>query len=297
MALLETLTKPWVIEPMTKHTHTVIFLHKFPSDIDKNTLRDRLLCEKSARDELTLRSKFPSIRWVFPHAKQHPVLANGLPDKDHWGRIKAEERAALSLVWGDYIPYITQVIMNEAQQLAGGTEKIILGGRGTGSVAACRALQSFPELPTLTLEHSPDLQARFVKDFFGNESWTEIRQVKLAGFVGMHGNGGMKPRSDETDFQLLSNLSQKKTTVAGSLLQNTPHTIVRTGYNHVTMKWGPDRLHVLVEFVAELGVRYEPLGYGDEEDEERARAQERVKSEPEADEKIVAGMDIDMKGA
>ncbi|KAI8624361.1 hypothetical protein F5Y19DRAFT_319461 [Xylariaceae sp. FL1651] len=291
MALQKTLTEPWVIEPLTEHTHTVIFLHKFDPEADENLLRKKLLCEKRTKNGITLRAQFPTIRWVFPHAKQHPDLPTGAPDTDHWGKITAEERTALGLRWRDDIPYVTQVVMNEARRI-GGTDRVVLGGVGIGAEAACRALQSFPEPPASTLARRTDLQERFVRHFFGHGAWTRLDEVRLAGFVGMHGYvGERKPSRDEADFWLLANRFQGRTTVAGTLLQNTPRTFVRGGYKYTTDRWDGHRVDVFARFVAGLGVERQPRGYVDA-DAEQARRREREKKEREADEKMVADMGV-----
>lgn len=71
----------------------------------------------------------------------------------HWSNLSAEEKRELGLTVPG-VPYVTQVILQEAGRV-GGLDKIILGGQGRTAEAAHDAMSSFPESPvsSTTSEH------------------------------------------------------------------------------------------------------------------------------------------------
>ena len=68
MANITSSSEPYVLELLTKHTHTMICLHGRGGDgwLFTGMLLSTILPAYENRD--TLRSRFPSRRWVFPSA-------------------------------------------------------------------------------------------------------------------------------------------------------------------------------------------------------------------------------------
>ncbi|KAI1259406.1 hypothetical protein F5Y18DRAFT_300712 [Xylariaceae sp. FL1019] len=187
MSVQATLIKPWVIEPTTQHTHTMIFVQKFSQTQTECQIWEQLVCHKICWKRHSLRQHFPSMKWVFPHGK---IPSNGSSLESHtnvWEPtdLSSDERTAVNLNWGKEVPYLTQIILNEAQ-LIGGTDKIILGGQGIGAVAAQRALQGFDKPPIATPLPLPEGPREFIHTYVANVSGLPKRQVKIAGFFNMH---------------------------------------------------------------------------------------------------------------
>ena len=199
MSLREVLAKPLALEPLARgnHTHTVIFLHRYPQDTTEKALRAKVLSARHTKNTRSLRLEFPTVRWVYPYPK---LTGN---DGVHWTGLDERDMAILELEPGRALPYITQIILQEAKR-AGGLEKVILGGQGETAVAAHEALCRMPELAR-ELRDDPGEVKRFLQDHFGSGG-DAIGDLRLGGYVGMHPNNGQLTR-DERSCSLLSRFS------------------------------------------------------------------------------------------
>lgn len=239
MSLRQNLTKPLVVDPTGEHTHTVVFLHRFPADTTEEELRGKVLARKLTKDHRTLQEQFPAVRWVFPHPKAHAR---------HWGNLSAEDKAELGLDLGG-LPYITQVVIQESKR-AGGLDRVILGGQGETAEAAHEAMSSFPELRG---DERGDHEAvvAFIQEYF-HPSWTDIGQLKLAGFVGMHAQGGTVTR-DAKNLGIASKLPGVKG-ISTAIVTNTPHRFIQGGYKVQTTTWDGKRIDDFAGFLVDIGV-------------------------------------------
>lgn len=239
MSLRENLTKPLVVEPTDDHAHTVIFLHRFPAETTEEELRSKVLARKLTKNHKTLHEQFPAVRWVFPHPKAHAR---------HWGNLSARDKAELGLNLGG-LPYITQIIVQESKRV-GGLDKVILGGQGETAEAAHEAMSSFPE-PGAAQRASPEAMAGFIREYF-HPSWTEMSQLKLAGFVGMHAQGGAVTR-DAKNFGIASKLPGVET-INSAIVTKTPHKFIQGGYKVQTTTWDGKRIDDFAGFLVDRGV-------------------------------------------
>lgn len=231
MSLRENLIEPFVVEASKGHLYTIIFLHRLPQDTPPEQLPAKLLSEKLTKNHKTLAEQFPTIRWVFPYPKLHLHDANGRLKNQHWSGLSTEDRTTLELPFGSDLPYITQIVIQEAK-LAGGLDKIILGGQGESAIAAHDACTAFPELGP-ELRRSRDVEKAFLDRFFHNPSWIDLSQLRMAGFVGMHAQNG-PPTRDESDY-LLSRRTSSARIVNHTILRQTPHKFIRGGYKTQTI--------------------------------------------------------------
>ncbi|GAB1315476.1 hypothetical protein MFIFM68171_05686 [Madurella fahalii] len=71
MALRQKLSKPFVVAPSSEsdHTHTVVFLHRFPESTADEELPSKVLSAKKTGNHKNLLEQFPTIRRVFPYLK------------------------------------------------------------------------------------------------------------------------------------------------------------------------------------------------------------------------------------
>ncbi|KAK0716136.1 hypothetical protein B0H67DRAFT_554510 [Lasiosphaeris hirsuta] len=252
MALRQTLSKPFTVEPTTDHTHTVVFLHRFPEATSDADLPDKVLSAKCTKNHKTLREQFPGIRWVFPFAK-----TGGHP----YGNLTAKDKAAVGLsATQARSPYITQILLQEAER-AGGLDHVILGGQGETAVAAHEAMASFPEISAGTLRpRSEQLPygrevANFLRDTFHAPGWTDaVAHPRLAGFVGMHADSREVTR-DIARYGVASKAPNDAPWVNTSIVVNTPHCFIHGGYKVQTTTWDGRRIDDFARFLAEeLGV-------------------------------------------
>ncbi|KAK8054006.1 alpha/beta-hydrolase [Apiospora saccharicola] len=257
MALRTNLTAPFVVSPLVDHTHTVIFLHRLPATADDKALRAKVLSSKQTKDGKTLRLQFPTVRWVFPHAKLH-----NNSDK-YWSDLTPEDCTAAGLELGHGRPYISQLILQEAQR-AGGLDKVVLGGQGETALAAHDALDRLRQTMegyTATSIMQAFVEAQMDAHMPGLQPW------KLAGYVGMHPDNDQTTR-DQRDFWLVSKFSggeggdeQKpaaartvKNNINNSIIRNTPHEFIRGGYNEISATWDGRRIDEFAEFLANIGI-------------------------------------------
>ncbi|KAK7943644.1 uncharacterized protein PG986_012757 [Apiospora aurea] len=259
MALQQTLTKPFVVEPLKghPHTHTVIFLHRHPAATEPESLRTKVLSAKRTQDGQTLRLQFPSVRWVFPHAKLHldaegeggghPIM-NG-PNPKHWANLTPEDCAAAGLELGPSAPYVAQLVLQEAQR-AGGLDRVVLGGQGETALAAHDALDRLRKTmgayaPETAMHAFVEEQMRLhAEDEDEDKDNGEPQPWKLAGYVGMHPDNDQVPR-DQRDFSLVCNLggsnpysAKNGNSFSNDLIRNTPHEFIRGGYTDTSAMWG-----------------------------------------------------------
>ncbi|KAK3346048.1 hypothetical protein B0T25DRAFT_550908 [Lasiosphaeria hispida] len=250
MALRQTLSKPFTVEPTADHTHTVVFLHRFPEATSDADLPDKVLSSKHTKNHKTLREQFPRIRWVFPFAK-----TGGHP----YGNLTAKDKAAVGLSAAQArSPYITQILLQEAER-AGGLDRVILGGQGETAVAAHEAMASFPEI-SASMRRSEQLPhgdgvANFLRDTFHAPGWTDAAaHPRLAGFVGMHADSREVTR-DIARYGVASKAPNDAPWVNTSIVVNTPHCFIHGGYKVQTTTWDGRRIDDFARFLAEeLGI-------------------------------------------
>lgn len=244
MALRRTLSKPLVVEPALEHTHTVVFLHRFPESTSDEELPLKVLSAKRTKNHKTLREQFPGVRWVFPFAK-----TGARP----YGNLSADDKAAVGMVTTHRSPYITQILLQEARR-AGGLDRVILGGQGETAVAAHEAMASFPEMGA-ALRSQPDEVARYLRDAFHTPSWTDAAtHPRLAGFVGMHAEAREATR-DIANYGIASKRPNDPPLVNTSIVTNTPHCFIHGGYRVQTATWDGRRIDDFAKFLAvELGI-------------------------------------------
>ena len=253
MSLRKHLIKPFVVSPSKDHSHTVIFLHRFPQDTVEEELPAKVLSAKLTKNHKTLSEQYPTIRWVFPHPKLHPNDAPGRPRTSCWSDLSHEDVKTLELPFAFDLPYVTQVIVREAE-LVGGLDKIILGGQGDGALAAHDACTSFPELPPAHHKNEAVIK-EFLARFFHGPGWSKLEHPRMAGVVGMHANDGPATR-DESDY-LLSQRTRSSRIVNRSILKQTPHKFIRGGYKTQTITWDGARIDTFASFLTSLGIRRE----------------------------------------
>lgn len=129
--------EPYIVEPMTSHTHTVILLHGRSSEGPE--FADELFSSKSSKKE-NLPAHFPSWRWVFPTSRER------------WSTVYQEEFPAWFDIHSLTNPntqqdiqveglkestlHALEVLRREIELLGGDTGKIILGGMSQGMALA-----------------------------------------------------------------------------------------------------------------------------------------------------------------
>ncbi|ROV93021.1 hypothetical protein VPNG_09413 [Cytospora leucostoma] len=239
MSLRQNLTKPLIMGPTDDHTHTVIFLHRFPAETTEEELREKVLAQKLTKNHKTLHEQFPGVRWVFPHPKAHAR---------HWSGLSAEDKAEIGLDKSG-LPYITQIILQESKR-AGGLDKIMLGGQGETAEAAHESMSTFPEASRAQRD-VPEAMTGFIKQHF-HQTWTDVSQLKLGGFVGMHAQGGQVTR-DAKNFGITSKLPGPKS-INTTIVTNTPHKFIQGGYKVQTTTWDGKRIDDFASFLEDLGV-------------------------------------------
>ncbi|KAI1264614.1 hypothetical protein F5Y18DRAFT_417589 [Xylariaceae sp. FL1019] len=243
------LRRPLVIYPEIEHTHTVIFLHRFAPTDSEYEIRCKALSTKMSKDNIALRDKFPSVRWVYPYVNQRP----GAEQSDNSSRRdqSVEDMAKLNLVSGsNSLPYITQLILQEAERV-NGIDKIILGGQGETAVAAHEAMMSFTQPPP-DMFNQPEELKLFIQQTFHNDKWTEIPDIKLGGFIGMHAENG--PLTRDVQEHGVARKFANSTHINEMIVKNTPHCFIRGGYKTHTVSWDGRRIDEVEGFLKEIGV-------------------------------------------
>ncbi|EPS36242.1 hypothetical protein H072_10309 [Dactylellina haptotyla CBS 200.50] len=132
-------TDPHVIEPTSHHTHTIIFLHGRGSSGEE--LAESLSETKLSTDgEITLFSRFPSIRWVFPCAKPNysTVFKEEMTEWfDIYSLTFPSEKEDLQISGlRSSVLHLRQVIGQELGRLDGDVGKVILSGISQGEATA-----------------------------------------------------------------------------------------------------------------------------------------------------------------
>ncbi|KAK2730901.1 hypothetical protein CKAH01_09336 [Colletotrichum kahawae] len=239
MALRQKLTRPLVIDVSDgyQHTHTVMFLHRFKETTTDEELKTKVLSEKLTKNHKSLREQFPNVRFVFPFGKATPRP---------WNNLSPEDRAAVGMT-KSAMPYITQLVLQEAERV-GGLDRVILGGQGETAEAAHEAMSSFPECKS----DSADDVAVFIQDRL-HSTCTDLSQLRLAGFVGMHTPDGEMTR-DVRNKAVISKVAPGKNKINASLVTNTPHRFINGGYKTQTMTWDGKRIDTFAEFLESIQV-------------------------------------------
>ncbi|KAK4108612.1 hypothetical protein N656DRAFT_784115 [Canariomyces notabilis] len=235
MALRQKLSKPFVVEPTSEHTHTVVFLHRFPESVTDDELPAKVLSSKQTKNHKTLHEQFRGIRWVFPFPK-----TGAFP----YANLSAADKAAVGLL-PTSVPYITQILLQEAKVI-GSLDKVILGGQGETAVAAHGAMSSFPEPRNVDV-------TKFMRDTLHSPSWTDIASdPRLAGFVGMHAEA-REPTRDVTSYSIARKTPNNNPPhINTSIVANTPHCFIHGGYKVQTATWDGRRIDDFARFLAEV---------------------------------------------
>ncbi|KAI4603068.1 hypothetical protein KJ359_005858 [Pestalotiopsis sp. 9143b] len=245
MSLRQELDLPLVMEAKDEHTHTVVFLHRFPAETTDDALLSKVLSQKKPGMLLTLQQRFPTVRWVFPHPKLHKAQQDRI---SHFEGLSAEDIARLSLEDSD-VPYITQVILREAR-LIGSLDKVIVGGQGETAVAAHAAINRFPEIPSAA-RNNPEEAQTFIRQAFPGD-WTQASEFKLAGFVGMHAVND-EGTQDQRTYLLVSKWANKKT-IKDNLVLNTPHKFIHGGTKKQDEPGDGARIQHFADFLTSINV-------------------------------------------
>ncbi|KAK5655539.1 hypothetical protein OQA88_5470 [Cercophora sp. LCS_1] len=273
MALRDTLAAPFVVEPSNGHTHTFVFLHRFPPTTTDDELPAKVLASKRTKSHKTLAAQFPTVRWVFPFAK-----TGARP----YGNLTATDKAAVGLLPSS-TPYITQVLLQEARRI-GGLQNVILGGQGETAVAAHEAMGSFPEISAVVRNKGELAISEFLNETLRSPLWEDpLVDPKLAGFVAMHGEGREVTR-DISAYGVASKLDNTKDTkVNTSIVANTKHRFIRGGFKVTTATWDGRRIDEVAEFLEGLGV-YRVVDEKERESKETLAPKDRQKKEDDQDE-------------
>ena len=225
MALRQKLSKPFVVPPLSDHTHTVVFLHRFPESTSDEELPNKVLSAKRTRNHKTLQEQFPTVRWVFPFAKTGPRT---------YGNLTVQDKVAVGLA-NSSTPYIAQILLQEAK-LVDGLDNVILGGQGETAVAGHEAMTSFPELGA-SLRSDVAQVVKYLSTTFHSQSWTDLAMhPRLAGFVGMHAEAREVTR-DVSSHSIASKVPNNPPRINTSIVVNTPHCFIHGGYKTQTVTW------------------------------------------------------------
>jgi len=226
--------------------HTVVFLHRFPESVPDDQLPFKVLASKQTKNHKTLSEQFPNIRWVFPFAK-----TGARP----YGNLSAADKVAVGLAPSS-VPYITQILLQEAK-LVGGLDKVIFGGQGETAVAAHDAMSSFPEWRPSAQSSATDA-AHFLQKTFYTPAWTDIAaDPRLAGFVGMHAED-REPTRDISNYSIAKKTANSPPRINTSIVVNTPHCFIHGGYRVTTATWDGRRIDDFAKFLAnDVGVHRE----------------------------------------
>jgi pimeloyl-ACP methyl ester carboxylesterase len=137
---------PYVIEPTSPHTHTIIFL-PYSSVSPPEFAKSLRIC-RAAGKGASLLEHFPHVKWVIPYySERTPESWTEIKWSEYWERragASIEDKAgpvpADSLQDSTY--HIQDVIYNEMLS-AGGQDKCILAGIGQGCATAVRTLITY----------------------------------------------------------------------------------------------------------------------------------------------------------
>ncbi|CAJ2508847.1 Uu.00g138730.m01.CDS01 [Anthostomella pinea] len=138
-----------VLPPAITHTHTIVFLHSRGS-----TAADASEQLFWPRDSLrrSLKTVFPSVRWVFPQAELRPCEADEGQDWSQWFDVwnpldLAEREEVQALGLQESVESLRRLVVREARLLGegdggggGGLERVVLAGVSQGGAAAVHAL-------------------------------------------------------------------------------------------------------------------------------------------------------------
>jgi lysophospholipase-2 len=131
--------KTHVVDPISDHTHTVIFLHGRDSTAVEFAEE---LFESQASDDRTLSQLFPNFKWVFPYSGLRNSTRFEMELSqwfDIWSVEEPEERKEIQLAGlKESIMFILDIIDREATIVP--PKQIILGGISQGCATAIHAL-------------------------------------------------------------------------------------------------------------------------------------------------------------
>ncbi|KIW70622.1 hypothetical protein PV04_02875 [Phialophora macrospora] len=204
------------LEPAANHTHTAIFLHgrgdngpDFAEELFASTISDGrgvIASEAPApapapAPTSTLRTRFPSWRWVFPSA---PARWSTVFEEEFPAWFEAHSLSDITLredlqMEGirESVAEIIGILDDEVRRLGGNAQNVILGGISQGGAAALWALLSLLDPRRAGAEPIPRLGA-----FVGASCWLPFASAVgtyLPG-VGVDGpSNDSRPGSNATD--------------------------------------------------------------------------------------------------
>lgn len=136
-----------VLQPATRHTHTVVFLHGRGGNAQSLI---RSLGDLRDSKGWALLDIFPSFRWVFPQAPARPCVSSaGQTTATQWFDIWSvadfsdhEDQQAPGL--RDSVVGLRAVLAREAATLGGRWDRLVLAGISQGAATGVHALLNLP---------------------------------------------------------------------------------------------------------------------------------------------------------
>lgn len=129
-----------IIESTQAHSHTIILLHGRDSTATEFAAE---FFESQDSEDRTFSEIYPSVKWVFPTAKNIMSERFGVEMSqwfDMWSTANPEEREDIPLAGlNDSVHFLLDIISREAEVL-GDSKRIILGGISQGCATAIHAL-------------------------------------------------------------------------------------------------------------------------------------------------------------
>ncbi|KAF4949927.1 hypothetical protein FSARC_13335 [Fusarium sarcochroum] len=194
----------YVVEPVTRHTHTAILLHGRGSNGEE--FAEELFDETKLSDQSSLAQKLPSWRWVFPSSRElwSTAFQEEMPawfEAHSLTDTTARQDLQIPGI-KESINHIKAILDKEIAMLGGSTQKVVLGGISQGAAVG---LWTF-----LCHGHEKPLGA-----FFGASTWllfasnidNHLVQRKNTGKDG----GQAEAKPDEGDVFVADMLAKTKT--------------------------------------------------------------------------------------
>lgn len=132
---------PIVVEPVTAHSHTVVFLH---GRGDNATQFSSSLAYSRDSSDRSLIEAFPSFRWVFPQAPLRSCAAmSGIMRQwfDVWNVKDFADREELQVEGlREMVPLVRDILAEEAARLGGRWDKVVLAGISMGAATSVHTL-------------------------------------------------------------------------------------------------------------------------------------------------------------
>ncbi|KAI1325001.1 phospholipase/carboxylesterase family protein [Xylariaceae sp. FL0255] len=134
-----------------EHTHTVVFLHG-RGDNAQNILNNGLDKWRDSQNR-NLSDVFPTFRWVIPQAPARQLASLAFDPQikwpqwfDVWNTRDFRENEELQAVGlKEVVPEFRQILANEAEQLCGRWDRIILAGISMGAATSLHILFNIKE--------------------------------------------------------------------------------------------------------------------------------------------------------